>query len=433
MRSIYVIAIKDLKIISRDGMGLFFMFAFPVMMGVFFGVVSGSFAPDKVEMTIAVIDKDNSTMSKKFVAGIQDSKGMTVKQNMTVEEASNEVRKGKMTGLIIIPEKFGESAGIMWAENRAAIKIGVDPSRKAEFGMLQGIVMQASGKLMIERFQDPESFKPHLKEARKKIAEDEELPLTQKLLLQGMMNSLDVFIESIGKVQNSEGDEAKGKMPQMELVEVKQLDIVKPESNSVTSKIRNAWDISFPQAMLWGVLGCAAAFAISLVRERTEGTLFRLQVAPIDRYFILAGKALSCFIAVVFVIAVMTFLGYLLGMRPLHWDLLLLASICIAVCFVGVMMLMSVIGRTEQSVGGAGWGIFLIFSMFGGGMLPLAFMPSFMKTLSNFSPVKWGIYSLEGAIWRDFSFVEILGPCGILIGIGVVCFLLGNWRMKRMA
>ena len=57
-------------------------------------------------------------------------------------------------------------------------------------------------------------------------------------------------------------------------------------------------------------------------------------------------------------------------------------------------------------------------------------MPDWMLRLSNFSPVKWGIIALEGAVWRGFSLPEMLLPCGILIAVGVVCFLLGVRKLS---
>jgi len=48
-----------------------------------------------------------------------------------------------------------------------------------------------------------------------------------------------------------------------------------------------------------------------------------------------------------------------------------------------------------------------------------------MQSVSNFSPVKWLVLGIEGAIWRRFSFEEMLLPCGIMVGTGTVFFLLG--------
>jgi ABC-2 type transport system permease protein len=70
-------------------------------------------------------------------------------------------------------------------------------------------------------------------------------------------------------------------------------------------------------------------------------------------------------------------------------------------------------------------------AMFGGGMIPLLFMPPFMQTLSNFSPVKWGILSLEGAIWRGFTVAEMLPIVAVLIAVGMAGLLAGTVIFSR--
>jgi len=63
--------------------------------------------------------------------------------------------------------------------------------------------------------------------------------------------------------------------------------------------------------------------------------------------------------------------------------------------------------------------------------MPLAFMPAWLRPFSNISPVKWGIFTLEGAIWRNFSPAEMISPCLILLGIGFSSFLLGVFMLRR--
>ena len=98
------------------------------------------------------------------------------------------------------------------------------------------------------------------------------------------------------------------------------------------------------------------------------------------------------------------------------------AALC--VCFSGLMMLLSVLGRSEQAVSGSGSAIMITMGMLGGALLPVLFMPEWMLAVSHFVPVKWGILALEGAIWRGFTLVEMLLPCGILVAVGVVSFAL---------
>jgi len=73
----------------------------------------------------------------------------------------------------------------------------------------------------------------------------------------------------------------------------------------------------------------------------------------------------------------------------------------------------------------------MLMAMFGGGMVPLVFMPSFMKTLSDFSPAKWSVLALEGSIWRGLTFGELLLPLAVLIAVGSVCLTIGTLVLSR--
>jgi ABC-2 type transport system permease protein len=73
----------------------------------------------------------------------------------------------------------------------------------------------------------------------------------------------------------------------------------------------------------------------------------------------------------------------------------------------------------------------MLMAMFGGGMIPLLFMPAFMRTLSDASPVKWSVLAMEGAIWRGFTLSEMLLPCGILLAVGAVCLAIGTTVLSR--
>jgi ABC-2 type transport system permease protein len=120
---------------------------------------------------------------------------------------------------------------------------------------------------------------------------------------------------------------------------------------------------------------------------------------------------------VLFIIFAMIF-----KVRPDSYSLLLLAFVSATLAFVGIMMFISVLGKTENSAGGVGWALLLVMAMIGGGMVPLIMLPSWMKTVSHISFVKWAVLAMEGAVWRSFSLKEMLLPCGILIGIGIVAF-----------
>lgn len=453
MNRISKMAMKDLRLLLRDKTGAFFIFGFPILMGVFFGMMypGPSSGKSKSKMRIAIVNRDDSEMSNRFLESLKNNDNLDLRtvdeeqvtkllesrsdfsrENAELQWARDRVRLGNCVGLIMIPEGFGERAGIFWGQ-APDLRIGVDESRSAEKAMLEGFVMEAMGALFAARFEDPKSFLPDLDQAKEQLAADTQLDVTQKLLMTGFLGTVESLIGSAEKIQESEnGDEPfrMGGEGGMKFVNVIRDDVTQKvesdEANVEPPKLRSKWDISFPQAMLWGVLGCVAGFAISIAKERSEGTMVRLQVAPLSRFEILLGKAVACFIAVLMVIAMMTLLGYALGMRPVSYPKLVLASVCMAFCFVGIMMTMSVLGKTEQSVSGSGWAINMVMAMLGGCMIPVMFMPQLLQNLSFISPIRWAIQAIEGAVWRDFTWIQMLTPCGILLGVGAAGLVVGT-------
>ena len=140
----------------------------------------------------------------------------------------------------------------------------------------------------------------------------------------------------------------------------------------------------------------------------------------------MAGKAVACFLTIAAVAVTLIVLGMVVFQIRPHSFLALCASLgAISLCFVGIMMLLSVMGKTEQSAGGIGWAIMVVLAMIGGGMIPLAFLPEWLESFNWISPIKWSILAMEGALWRQLTVGELLLPWGILVAVGLAAFALG--------
>ena len=435
MTAVIQMAIKDLRILFRDRLGAFFILVFPILMGLFFGLImGGNSGGSTAAMRIVVVDQDQSEMSRKFIESLKKNEAVSI-ELANLEWARDGVRKGSRIGLVVLPKGFGDTAGILWS-TPPQIQLGIDPSRLAEAGMIQGFVMEAMGSLVGERFRQPKQFKPLIEDAKKQLDSDNEVnPLTRRLM-SNYFQSLETLMDSMAGIQVAEDSELSLKTGgNFQFADIQSLDIsreIDPNSQAgQLQKLRSRWDISFPQAMMWGVLGCVAGFSISVARERTLGTMVRLQVAPLSRFQILAGKALACFIAVIGVIGMLTLLGMGLGMRPANFMALAVAAISIACCFVGIMMTLAVLAKTEQSVSGIGWAANMVMAMLGGAMIPVMLMPAFLQSASVVSPITWSILAIEGAIWRQYTMAEMVFPCLILIGIGATGFVIGTQVLSR--
>jgi len=433
MKAIIALAAKDLKLLIRDRVGFFFVFFFPLAYAIFFGFIFGGVGGGSIgSISVVVVDEDQSEESSKFIGKLEKDSSLKVSK-ADITKALDLVRRGKTTAYIIIPKGFGQSKEKIFHGGSLKIEVGVDPARKAESGMLKGIIIQYAFQSIQEIIRDRTAMRNQVDSALNAIEEDTQMnPLTRGIFKQ-FLSSLKVFIEDMPDDSNiaeenvATNPDEKSSFKKWNPIDVRFNDISIKKEGPKTS-----FDITLPQAFAWVFLGCSAAFAVSLVTERVRGTLVRLQSAPISLNHILVGKALACFITINAAL-VLLFLIFMLffNVRPNSYGLLAMAFISSSIAFVGVMMLISVLGKTEAAVGGVGWAILILMAMTGGGMLPLAMMPSWMQTVSHFSFVKWTVLSIEGAIWRNFSFNEMLTPCLILLSIGIVGFFLGSRVFKK--
>jgi ABC-2 type transport system permease protein len=420
MRALWAIALKDLKVLRRDPMGLFFALGFPVMMALFFGFIFGSGGEGAGKIPLALVDEDRSEGARDYLARLSSSTAVEA-QAMSLEDARTAVRRGKLAAYVRVEPGFGEEQGFF--PDLQKIEVGIDPSRTAEKGILQGLLVQTAFQGTQSALGDRQRMNQLLGRERQRLAQDSGMPSELRGTMSGFFDGLSDYYTRV-----PEGAASTAPVPGLGGFDVRFESIAATDEGP-----RSSFEITFPAAMLWGLLGCTASFALSLVTERTTGTLQRLRLAPISRGQVLTGKALACFLGSLIVLALLTALGHLVfKMRVVSWPLYTAAAVSAALCFVGIMMFVSVLGKTPRSVSGSGWAIFLVMSMFGGGTVPLIAMPGWMQKASSLSPVKWGIVALEGAIWRGFSWREMALPCGILLAVGVVGFAFGAVRMRRL-
>lgn len=419
MSKVIFLAVKDIRVLISDKGNIFWVFGFPVIFALFFGAIYADIGKGPTGMKIAVTDEDKSDFSHYYISSLQSSGALKL-ITLDVNESLEQVRKGKAAAAIIIKKGFGNGLESIFNRKEPKLEIATDPSRKMEGGYLRGLLVKAQFEALSKKFLDKKWMKQQISIWRSEIVDANDLGARQADLFIDLIDSFDNLLEDVNDQNLKMGFDGN-------LLNFSQTNVSQENEGPVTS-----FQITFPQAMLWGILGCAATFAISIVKERTGGTFQRLLIGPISRAHILGGKGAACFATCVLIMCVQYAGAKLIFKMPLgNLPLFFLACVCTILCFVGLMMLISTLGKTEQSAGGAGWALLMIMSMLGGGMIPLYFMPSWMRSFSNISPVKWGIYALEGAIWRNFSLTEIAAPCLILLLLGIVSFLLGVFILSR--
>jgi ABC-2 type transport system permease protein len=429
------IALKDVRLLVRDRMGFFFTFFFPLLIAVFFGMVFQQ-GGGPAGIPVAIVDLDATPESGAFAQKLRGGGELELNDSLSYAEAEAAVRSGKLRAMIVLQKGFGDARKRPFWGEPVKIELGVDPSRAALASMLNGVLSKHAYEGMSDMFADPSAMRTQVRDSMEEMRKDNQLPRAMRPAFELFFNSLDSML---GEIEQQEGEESaaatgpgsgsEGASPRRgwQPVEI--------STRSITGQKRdvpaNSFALTFPQGIIWGLMGCALSFAITLVTERTRGTLIRLRIAPLSRAPLLGGKALGCFVVTFSVAALLMVVARVVfDVRPTSLAMLTVAIVCSSLCFVGIMMLLAAVSKTEAAGNGLGWGVLLLLSMIGGGMVPLEFLPGFIKSLSVVSPIRWALLALEGGVFRDATVAELAVPCGVLLGIGAVCFGLGTRLFK---
>ena len=418
MSKIVAMAAKDIQILFRDKMGFFFTVFFPLMMAIFFGAMFANLSRGPASIPVALVDEDRTSGSQRFIDRLEAIEAIELK-HIPGEQAIDQVRRGQTALMVILSPGFGTALDNPFRAT-PEVELQVDPTQFAAAGMIRGILLEAAGAELQTLMSDSERIQA-TNEQNRSLIEQFAPPSPARddfLTFIDLSGRVPALVDQLGLNSAVTEGVAGGIGPPLVIEQTE----VKAERRGPT----NSYATSFAQAMLWILIGGSVSFSMSIAIERRRGTLMRLLVSPITTRHLLAAKGLACLTTTLVTSTALITLGIAaFGVAPTSYPLLALALFCASICFCGIMMALSVIGRTEQAAAGAGWGLALPLSMLGGGMVPLFLMPEWMQRLANISPMKWALVAYEGAIWRGFTLNEMLLPCAVLIVIGIVAFSIG--------
>ncbi len=104
--TIFKLATYLTKAFTRDKVALFFTFVFPLIFLLVFGALNRN--DNGVSFDVAVINNSNSQFAKNFVEQSQNSEYIDVKSAETLDSAKEQMSRGELDSILVLPEKFGE-------------------------------------------------------------------------------------------------------------------------------------------------------------------------------------------------------------------------------------------------------------------------------------------------------------------------------------
>jgi len=100
--------INNLKMLVRNRQALFWSLAFPLIFTVIFGFFFGK--GSSTTGTVALIDKSSSQLAQSIEKSMGETDLFKVQKEDNVDQARDELKRGKIVSVVYIPEKFAVAA-----------------------------------------------------------------------------------------------------------------------------------------------------------------------------------------------------------------------------------------------------------------------------------------------------------------------------------
>ncbi|WKZ41931.1 MAG: ABC transporter permease [Anaerolineales bacterium] len=405
MLKLFIIGIKDLKIIFRDRAALILMLLAPFLLTLGMGLVTGRFSGSStgisdIPVIIVNLDKEQLGNALEEVFTGEELAGLV---EPTLSESPEAARKAidedTAAAAIIIPAGFTRSVIPQqgaFDEEPEALKIEVyaNPARPTGAGIVKSIV---------------DEFISRIEEGR----------------ISGQTSIVQMIMS--GRISPQEGEQAG-----MEMAER-----LEDSPSSETLAIKLNTDTNEAEAVEFDVLaylapGMALMFLMftvtyggrSILAEKAQGTLPRLLVSPTQAAQILGGKVFGIFLTgvaqMLILIGATTLLFQLKWGDPLGVLVLVLAAVFGAS---GWGMFITAIARTPGQVASVGSAIMLIFGILGGSFISLEMMPPVVQMVSKITPNAWALDGFT-TLALGGTLPHLSTPITALLTMGLILFVI---------
>ncbi|GIW82791.1 MAG: hypothetical protein KatS3mg105_4598 [Gemmatales bacterium] len=215
--------------------------------------------------------------------------------------------------------------------------------------------------------------------------------------------------------------------------------VAEPRSQSSRREIR--YQVLVPSYTVMFAFFLVLTVGWLFVAERREGTMKRLQAAPLSRGQILAGKMIPCFLLSLVQGVILLGAGKLVfGMSwgPPSWPVwqqvswLLVVVVATSLAAMGLALFVASIARTETQVAIYGTLLVLLLAGISGCLMPRELMPEQMKRISRVTPHAWALDAYQQLlIHPEPNLLLVVQAIGVLLLFGVA-FVVLAWTLLKL-
>jgi ABC-2 type transport system permease protein len=181
-------------------------------------------------------------------------------------------------------------------------------------------------------------------------------------------------------------------------------------------------------------ISAVVSTSLSIVREKENGTIEQIRMAPISTFSYIVGKTLPYLVlaqtsAFLIIFAAMAMFG--LPMRG-DWLALFVVMALFLVTGLGTGLLVSTVADTQQLALQASMLLaFLPVFMLSGFIFPIASMPVFLQYVTNVVPAKYFLIALRGVVLKGQGLGDVMQPLAALAVFGIAVLGLSALRLAR--
>jgi len=223
----------------------------------------------------------------------------------------------------------------------------------------------------------------------------------------------ETFSEQIADVIPDKQQAPKNSYQKSQIIRYKEV-----YASTATEKIvPNAVQHNVPAWTIFAMFFIAIPLSNSILKEKTEGSVFRLHTMPTPYLLLINGKilvyVLVCLIQFLLMLAVGKFLLPQMGLPALVLgnSLMGIFILTLATSFAatGYGVMVGTLASTEHQAAIMGSLSILLLSALGGIWVPSYVMPEVMRNISSWSPLNWSLEGFYKLFLRGGHVPDILG------------------------
>jgi ABC-2 type transport system permease protein len=425
MFKLWATVIKDIRILTRDKVGIALMFGMPILLVLIVTSIQNSTFEliNKNKISLLICNGDTGRISAEFIEYV-DKIGM-----FKLEQVSKDQNEKLITSLMhtrkallamIIPADFS-------VKINAKSKI-IAGKALYTFGLEADTVDMNAGSM------EPLTllYKPVLQESYRRSIEGALYSALQLVESKQILKSLYFSINEKSLPLTLENELLNNRVAINEI----------PVSRDSSMTVPNASQHNVPAWTIFAMFFVVISLGGSIVREKLSGSFTRLKTLPTNYFVALLSKQLT-YLLVTFVQAGVIFaLGIwafpFLGLPQLNMPAdiagLVIVTLMCGMCAVNYAICIGVFAQTEEQANGFGSVSIVILAAIGGLMVPSFAMPESFTTVIKLSPLHWcleafyGLF-LEGGKLKDVL-TNILPLLIIIVSLQLITFF--GLKVKKL-